>query len=79
MNTIELKSDLHNLIDKVNDISILNALKVILSKQVNDGDFWDDLPLSVKQSIDESIKQSERGETVSHEEVMKDVKLKYGL
>ncbi len=39
MNTIELKNDLHSLIDKINDATILNAIKTILSKQLNDEDF----------------------------------------
>lgn len=49
MNEIELKSDLHSLIDKVNDMTILNAIKVILSAQVKENDFWEELPLNVER------------------------------
>ena len=70
MDAIEIKSDLHNLIDKVNDISILNALKTILSKQTLEADFWDELPLSVQESAKRGMMQVENGETRTHEEVM---------
>ena len=70
MDAIELKSDLHSLIDKVNDISILNALKIILSKQTLESDFWEELPLSVQESAKRAMMQVENGETRTHEEVM---------
>ncbi len=71
MNPTQLKTDLHNLIDKVNDTNLLNAIKEILSKQVNDVDFWDDLPLSVRESIKKGMVQAENGQTKGHSEVMK--------
>jgi hypothetical protein len=71
MNTIELKSDLHNLIDRVTDDTILNAIKVILSKQVNEVDFWDELPLNVKESVKRGMNQAKNGETKLHSEVAK--------
>ncbi len=71
MNTIELKSAIHHLIDKVNDKDILNAIKAILSKQVSEDDFWDELPLNVKESIKRGMEQVKRGETRTHAEVMK--------
>ncbi|PZX16839.1 hypothetical protein LX69_01653 [Breznakibacter xylanolyticus] len=46
MNSIGLKSDLHSLIDKVEDVAILNAIRIILCKEVK-GEFWDGLPLRV--------------------------------
>ncbi len=71
MNTIELKSDLHSLIDKVNDATILNAIKAILSKQVREGDFWDELPIKVQESVKRGMEQAKRGETKAHSEIMK--------
>ncbi len=71
MNTMELKSDLHNLIDKVNDATILNAVRAILSKQLGDDDFWDELPLHVQESVKRGMEQAKRGETTPHSEVMK--------
>ena len=70
MNSIELKSDIHNLIDNVNDINILNAIKVLINERVSESDFWDKLPLDVQKSILKGKEQTEKGESKSHEEVM---------
>ena len=74
MNTLELKSDLHNLIDKVEDTTILNAIRAILSKEVREEDSWDELPLSVQESIKRGMEQAKSGETRPHSEVMKKYK-----
>ena len=71
MDNVELKSDLHSLIDKVEDTTILNAIRVILSMEVKEGDFWDELPLSVQESVKRGMEQAQRGETRPHSEVMK--------
>ena len=71
MNIIELKSDLHSLIDKVDDTTILNAIKAILSKQIGGGDFWDELPLNIQESIKRGMEQARKGEAKAHSEVMK--------
>ena len=70
MDAIQLKTDLHNLIDKVNDTSILSAIKTILSKQTEEIDFWDELPSNVRESVKRGIEQADRGETKTHQEVM---------
>jgi predicted transcriptional regulator len=71
MNTVELKTDLHSLIDKVEDATILNAIRAILSKEVREDDFWAELPLSVQESVKKGMEQAKRGETRPHSEVMK--------
>ncbi|MFW5890222.1 MAG: hypothetical protein ACOCTO_02385 [Marinilabiliaceae bacterium] len=71
MDTAELKSDLHSLIDKVEDATILNAIRAILSKEVREEDFWDELPLSVQESVKRGMEQANRGETRPHSDVMK--------
>lgn len=71
MNTVELKTDLHSLIDKVEDVAILNAIRAILSKEVRKEDFWDELPLSVQESVKKGMGQAQRGETIPHAEAMK--------
>ena len=79
MDAIELKSDLHNLIDKVSDMNILNAIKTLLSKQVVADDWWDELPENVQESIEKGLKQSKEGNTIAHDVVMNEFKDKYGL
>ena len=70
MTTIELKSDLHGLIDKVNDKTILKAIKAILSQQVKEVDVWEELPQKVQESVKRGMKQAEAGNMKSHKEVM---------
>ena len=79
MDVIEIKSDLHRLIDRVNDISILSTIKALLNKQVVADDFWDELPENVQESIEKGLKQSKDGNTIDHDVVMKEFKEKYGL
>lgn len=71
MNAIELKSDLHSLIDKVNDTNILSAIKTILSAQVKEADFWEELPLNVQESVKRGMDQARNGKTKAHSEVIK--------
>lgn len=78
MNLQAKKLELVQMILNTNRPSLLDKVSKLLSQE-RDVDWWDELPLSVQQSIDESIKQADRGEIVSHEEIMKEVKLKYGL
>jgi len=71
MNAIELKSCLHSLIDNVNDMTILNEIKAILSAQVKENDFWEELPLNVQESVKRGMEQAQSGKTKAHTEVMK--------
>lgn len=41
-----------------------------IQKKLEYTDFWDDLPDHVKDNIDEGLRQSDSGQTKSHEEVM---------
>ena len=72
MSTIELKSTLHNLIDAVNDSKTLNTIYALLSKKITakEVDFWDEFSDEEKEEIIASIEESEKGETVPHEQVM---------
>lgn len=72
MNPIEIKTNLHQLIDKIQDVNILMAVRVILSGQIHekDADFWDVLSEEQKTSIEKGIEQANRGELKSHGEVM---------
>ncbi|HBG87745.1 MAG TPA: hypothetical protein DEG09_04240 [Marinilabiliaceae bacterium] len=64
-----LNTDRPNLLEKVSQIL----------KQEEEADWWDELPISVQQAIEVGIKEADRGETTPHEEVMKEVRLKYGI
>ena len=80
MNAIELKSDLHQLIDKVNDVSILKAIKVILAKETSkETDWTDTLSEDLQSELEESIAEADQGKTIPHKEAMKQIKSRYNL
>lgn len=80
MNAIELKSDLHQLIEKANDLSILQAVKVILSKEsARSVDWADTLSDSLKEELEASLEEADRGETISHADAMQEIKNRYNL
>ncbi len=67
-----------NVIKKITllkDDNILSEIENILKSS----DWWDELPTEVKKSIDEGIEQAKKGETMSHEDVIKEAREKYGL
>lgn len=80
MNTIELKTDLFRLIDEIEDISVLYAIRILLAKQKKQNitnDFWDELPENLQKEIDAGIEEANRKEFLPHQEVMAKIKNKY--
>ena len=79
MGTIELKSELISLIEKIEDNKVLNAIYVLLTKQTGTEkkvDFWDELPEEVRNDIDEAIEEADRGEGIPHKEAMRQIRAK---
>ena len=71
MNVIELRSDLHNMIDKITDSNILNAVKTLLSERTStQADWWDIISDEERAEIEQGLAEADRGEVISHEEVM---------
>ncbi|MBE0638121.1 MAG: hypothetical protein IH598_06365 [Bacteroidales bacterium] len=66
-----VKSDLFALIEQTNDMKVLEAIRILLQKNVQEQDFWDQLPEFQKKSIEKGLSQVEQGNTIAHEEVMK--------
>lgn len=76
----ELKADLHNLIDKINEESILNAIRIILSKQNEASRDWaEDLSENLRSELEESISEADEGKVISHKEAMNRIKSRYNL
>jgi predicted transcriptional regulator len=71
MEIMSIKSDLHAIIDQTNDVKVLEAVKTLLQSKMEERDFWDQLPDFQKRSIERGLLQASRGETLTHEEVMK--------
>ena len=70
MDLATIKIDLAQKLFKIKDKAFLEYLEALLdtNKQT---DSWDDMPDTIRQSLEISLQQSERGETLTHEEVMK--------
>ena len=78
MNVLELRSDLHHLIDNVTDEGILKAIKVILSKQSRPSKDWSEmLSDSLRSELEASISEADQGKVVSHAEAMQQIKTRY--
>ncbi|WP_419801695.1 hypothetical protein [Mucilaginibacter sp.] len=65
----QLKQSIIQTLDQA-DEKTLRMLQAILQIHL-EHDFWDDLPDEIKNEVEESIKQGERGEGITHEEMMK--------
>ncbi len=72
MDIVELRTDLHNMIDKISDSNVLNAVKTLLSgKAAAQTDWWDTISNEEKAEIEQGLAEADRGEVIPHEEVMK--------
>lgn len=78
MSTTELKYNLFNAIDSINDNKALIDIYSFITKKT-DTDFWDELSDEQKEEIEESIAELDRGEGIPHEDVMKEIKAKYKI
>ena len=71
MDVIELRTDLHNMIDKITDSNILSAVKTLLSgKTAKQTDWWDTISDEERAEIEQGLAEADRGEVIPHEEVM---------
>lgn len=78
MNLQSRKLELVQLILNTDRPNLLEKVSQIL-KQDKEADWWDELPKSVQQSIEAGINEADRGETTPHDEVIKEVRSKYGI
>ena len=78
MSTAELKSNLHKLIDKVEDSKILNITYLLLSKtEKGTKDWWDTISAKEKAAIEKGLKDIEKGKVFSHSKVMKELRTEF--
>ncbi len=70
MNLQARKLELVQLILNTDRPNLLEKVRQIL-KQEKEADWWDELPLSVQESVKRGMEQAKKGETRSHSEVMK--------
>ena len=70
MSITEIKTNLKQEIDQINDEELLNELSEIIHRtqsKTTDAE-WNSLPAELKQAIEEGISQSEKGQVLSHNE-----------
>jgi predicted transcriptional regulator len=80
MNTSEIKADLHILIENINDETILNAVRTILSKQSKRKTDWaDELSDGLRAELEKSLVEADKGQIISHEDAMNQIKTRYNL
>ena len=67
-----LKHTIHQLIDQIEDEALLQAYLKLLesSMQVQKKDWWDEISAEERAEIEEGLAQADKGDTVSHEDVM---------
>jgi hypothetical protein len=78
MNIQAKKLELVDLILKTEKPALLEKISQIL-KQEKGEEWWDELPDSVKESIDIGLEQVNNGDGISNEIVLNEMKAKYGL
>ncbi|MCY7356073.1 MAG: hypothetical protein LH609_01120 [Rudanella sp.] len=72
MNTTQLKTTLHSLIDHIEDDSILQAYVVLLSREAKpEADFWDTLDVPTKAAIEEGVQDLNAGRKTDFFQFMK--------
>jgi predicted transcriptional regulator len=73
MSTIELRTTLHRLIDKINDDTVLQAHLTLLSRELSQqtSDFWDELSSDQQASIDRGLADLEAGRKKPFSEIVK--------
>ena len=73
MSNIELRSQLHQLIERIEDNAVLQAHLVLLSREttVRTEDFWDELSADQQASIDRGLADLESGRKKLFSEILK--------
>ncbi len=71
------KLEIMKLLLEVDSAEILSEIKAVFKKKGYN--FYDDLPLSVKESIEKGLNDIEEGNIYDHELVMQEAKVRYGL
>lgn len=70
MDITTLKIDLAQKVLQAEDKEFLEYIDTLF-KNHHEEDFWDDMPDEVRASLEIALDQSEKGQTMPHDEVMK--------
>jgi hypothetical protein len=72
---ITLKYKIVEKIIQSNDDSLLNEIKSLVG--LSDFDFWNELPIEVKQAVNKAKSELDRGEGAPHSQIMAEVKTRF--
>lgn len=76
MKSVQLKSELIELIKEIDNVEVLEAMYLLLkyfslSKPNKQIENWEDLPKELQDEINEGLLQADNGDLIDHESVMK--------
>ncbi len=74
MNTLELKKDFHNLIDSIDNESLLSDFYILIKRRIlgNEGNLWKGLTKKEQEELNLAFNESENLENlISHEDMKK--------
>lgn len=77
MNLQAKKLEIVQLVLNAKKPAVLNKVEDILKKE--ESDWWDEISETERHAIEQGLAEADRGELISHEEVMKQVKERYNL
>lgn len=78
MSVFEIKSTIHQLVEKVEDEAILLKIEKILEDYVAvEPVIWEDLPAELQNRLDKSEKDAESGNVIPHDEIVNRFRKQY--
>ena len=72
---IKIKNKIVEKIIQSDDEVLLNEIKSLVG--LSEGDFWNELPDEVKQSVNKAKDELDRGQGIEHSKVMEKVKSRF--
>lgn len=74
MNTLELKTNLHRLIDGIEDAAFLQQVKYYLEEFISGENWYENLTEEQKASIQKGMEEAKEGKGTPHTEVQKQIR-----
>jgi len=74
MNTLELKTDLHLLIDGIDDAAFLQQVKYYVEEFISGEDWYENLTEEQKASLQKGMEEAKAGKGTPHTEVQKQIR-----
>ena len=71
MNMQAEKLELIQMLLETKDKDLIKQVKSLFNIHQKGDDFWDEMPDTIKESVERGLRQSEAGEGIPHEKVVK--------